>query len=192
MKEIILSKLFLDKLFKFFFFRNSKIFKALTYISMMIILTIAYLIVFIFKIDNIIIWFQEGTYSFGIFSIVILILLIIFSIYLIIQFNKLQKQSKVGFLDELSKTYPANSTETIEFLENGISSKNSTQNHVYFFQFNNIFAYYKMSNIYIFQSTDDSFIFVDADMYNKDEIKKVIKDNKLKKRLILKTCKKES
>jgi hypothetical protein len=192
MKEIILSKLFLDKLFKFFFYRNKRIVIAVSYIIVMYLCTLVYIIAFFAKLNLVINWFNQGQISFGIFSILIFILLVIICVYLAVQFNKLVKQTKVGFLDEMSKTYPINSTETININDEGITSKNSTQNHMYFFQYTDIACYYKVNNVYIFQSLDDSFIFVDTDMYNKDFLKDVVKSRKLKKRRILKTFKKES
>ncbi len=192
MKEIILSKLFLDKLFKFFFYRNKRIVVAVSYIIIMYLCTLAYIIVFFAKLNLIIDWFKQSQISFGIFSILIFILLVIICVYLAVQFNKLVKQTKVGFLDEMSKTYPINSTETINIDDNGITSKNSTQNHMYYFQYTDVACYYKTNNIYIFQSLDDSFIFIDTDMYNKEFLKSVVKTRKLKKRRILKTFKKES
>ena len=192
MKELILSNMFINKLYKFFFLRNKKVFQAIAYLIVIYIITIAYYIYFFMKLDTVIANFtSDDALSNSIFTILMLIILTLLSVVLSVQLRKLQKESKYGFIDELSKTYPVNSTETITVDEVGITSKNSADKHVYSFQYNDIACYYKSNNVFIFQSLDDSFIFIEFNKEEYNTYKKIIKSHNIKKKIILKDYKKK-
>jgi len=187
-QEIILSKLFLTKLFKFYFYRNVKIFKTFLALLTVVTATVVYFITFLAKINYVISRFDGINYSTGIYLILILVLLFIISGWLIFAFIRLFNTSKYNFLDEIQKTFPQSSNEMIEIVNGTISSKNSSNNHMYIYQLTDLARYYVYNNILVLQFFDDNFIFLNYEK-NNNEIKK-IKETKLKKHF-LKEMKKE-
>jgi hypothetical protein len=191
-QEIILSRMFLNKLFKFYFVRNTKIYKTLIAINFITLLTCIYLIAFLIRLNRVIEYFSTSNYSIGIYIIIILILLIIITITLWVQYSKIYKESKFSFLDEFNKTYPINSTEYVSFEENTITSKNSGNNHMMIYNMSNIATYYKYNKIIIIQTLDDNFIYLELDNVYDEKIYSILKMNNIKKSHILKSFKKES
>ena len=185
MKEIILSSMYIDKLYKFFFNRNKKILTSIIYMIVMYLVTFVYTVVFFVKINTVIDGFSNNNFTYSSFMLIMFIILIGFSVYLFVQYNKLQKETKFSFKDEISKTYPINSTEKISIEDNGIKSINSTQNHVFYFQYSDIACYYKYKNLYIFESKNDNFIIFEASKFDKELLLKIIKENKIKKKFVL-------
>lgn len=192
MKEIILSKMYLKKLFNFFFYRNKKIMTSLIYMITLFLVTFAYIIVFFVNVNKVIKGFSDGSFGYSSFMLILLIVLIFLSVYIFIQFNKLKKETEFSFSDEIAKTYPVNSTEKITIDEKGIKSLNSSQNHVFYFQFNDIACYYKYKDLYVFESKEDNFIIFEANNYDKKLIENIIKENKLNKKIILKSFKRNN
>lgn len=192
MKEIILSKLYIQKLFNFFFNRNKKIMSSLIYMTILYIVTFAYIIVFFTNINKVIDGFSNNSFGYSSFMIIMLIVLVAISIYVFIQFNKLKKETKFSFDDEIAKTYPVNSTEKITIDDNGIKSINSSQNHAFYFQYNDIACYYKYKDLYIFQSKEDNFIIYEANKFDIKNLTELIQKYKLKRKIVLKSYKKDN
>lgn len=103
MKEIILSKMYLKKLFDFFFYRNKKIMTSLIYMFTLFVVTFAYIIVFFVNVNKVIKGFSDGSFGYSSFMLILLIVLIFLSVYIFIQFNKLKKRQNLVSLMRLLK-----------------------------------------------------------------------------------------
>ena len=185
-QEIILTNDFITKIFKFFFYRNGKVFRTLSYLIFIVLATLVYFIVFLTKISIIVNMFDTKEYSKGIYLILVLVVLLIISTWLIVSFTKLFNQTKANFIEDLQKTYQINSTEIIEIEKNVITSKNTQNNHMYVYNLTDITRSYVCNGIIILQFVDDNFIFIPykKDIFNIEQIKK-------HKKFFLKTTKKE-
>lgn len=185
-QEIILSKLYLTNVFKFFFYRNAKVFRTLGYLIFILLASFAYFVVFLTKITYIVSMFDSQNYSNAIFLILVLVVLLIICGWLIFAFIRLFKQSKYSFLDDIQKTYSINSTEMVTIESNVITSKNSQNNHMYVYNLTDITRTYVSNGLLIIQFCDDNFIFLNAnkEILSLEEIKK-------HKKHFLKTTKKE-
>lgn len=182
--KIILTNMFLGKLFKFYFYRNKKIFIACLNILLFLLISLVYIILFIIKLPGQIQNVQNGG-KFESFLIIILLLVLILSIYLIVSYFRLLSNSKKVFFDEINQAFPLNSTVRSSFENGVIISKNSIVKHIDQYNLSDITNYYKFFDLYIIQACDDKLLlFTKEYVNNTQEFKESLK--KIKKRFIIK------
>lgn len=189
-QEIKLDDKYLAKLFSFYFYRNTKILRTIIYLSIIVLATITYFIVFLTKLNYVISQFDGVTDHImnSIYLITILLLLFIISGWLIVAYIKLYNTSRVNFIEEIIHTYPKNSLQNIEIVNGTIISKNSVDSHQDVYNLTDISIYYVFNKMIFLQTFDNNFIFLNNESNSDIDL---IKKN-IKKKHFLRTLKKES
>lgn len=189
-QEIKLDDKYLTKLFSFYFYRNTKILRTIIYLSIIVLVTIAYFIVFLTKLNYVISQFDgvRDHIMNSIYLITILLVLFIISGWLIVAYIKLYNTSRVNFIEEIIHTYPKNSLQNIEIVNGTIISKNSVDSHQDVYNLTDISIYYVFNKMILLQTFDNNFIFLNNESNSDIDLIKI----NIKKKHFLRTLKKES
>ena len=182
--KLLLTNMFLAKLFKFYFIRNKKIFIALINLTIFFALSLAYIVLFVVKLPSQIQKFKEG-FGLDSYLIIILIMVLLLDGYFIYAALKLSASSKKIFYDEINQSFPLNSTYTVTLEGDLIQAKNSIVLHIDSYDISDIAWYYQFSDLLILQAKDDKMILIDKKEELASQIKRKLKENNIKKRIIL-------